>query len=211
MGLKKVSNYKSYWAASSRLLFCKIISKAMFLKRYSEINSNLTCISKSDYVEGRKIVNKPKILNRINKKFATAYSPSECLSIVESTIPFKGNVTFKVYNPNKPAKHGIKVHMCSDSKTGYIYKLKICSERSTLVEPVTDLLTDLENKWHKIFMDNFYNSFDLCKKLLESKFNVCGTFRVNRGGPRMLKSIKKNNKSKRNIGFSKTTDKRLRL
>ncbi|KAF7684933.1 PiggyBac transposable element-derived protein 4, partial [Cucumispora dikerogammari] len=105
-----------------------------------------TCISKSDYVEGRKIVNKPKILNRINKKFATAYSPSECLSIDESTIPFKGNVAFKVYNPNKPVKHEIKVYMWSDSKTGYIYKLKICSERSTLVETVTDLLTGLENK-----------------------------------------------------------------
>ncbi|KAF7685466.1 hypothetical protein CDIK_3785 [Cucumispora dikerogammari] len=75
MGLKKVSNYKSYWTASSRLLFCKIFSKAMSLKRFSEINSNLTCISKSDYVEGRKIVNKPKILNRINKKFARPIHP----------------------------------------------------------------------------------------------------------------------------------------
>ena len=105
MGLKKVSNYKSYWAASSRLLFCKIISKAMSLKRFSEINANLPCISKADYVEGRKIVNKFKILNRINKKSATAYSPSECLSIDVSTIPFKENVAFKVYNLNKPAKH----------------------------------------------------------------------------------------------------------
>ncbi|KAF7697623.1 PiggyBac transposable element-derived protein 4 [Cucumispora dikerogammari] len=118
----------------------------MSLKRFSEINANLTCISKSDYVESLKIVSNPKILNRINKKFATAHSPSECLSIDESTIPFKGNVTFKVYNPNKPAKHGIKVYMCSDSKTGYIYKLKICSDRSTIVETVTDLLTGLENK-----------------------------------------------------------------
>ncbi|KAF7702771.1 hypothetical protein CDIK_0382 [Cucumispora dikerogammari] len=80
-------------------------------------------------------------------------------------MPFKGNVAFKVYNLNKPPKHGIKVYMCSDSKTGYIYKLKICSERSTLVETVTDLLTGLENKWHKIFMDNFYNSFELDKKI----------------------------------------------
>ncbi|KAF7688370.1 PiggyBac transposable element-derived protein 4 [Cucumispora dikerogammari] len=100
----------------------------MSLKRFSEIYVNLTCISKSDYVEDRKIVNKPKILNRINKKFATAYSRSECLSIDEFTIPFKRNVAFKVYNLNKPAKHGIKAYMCSDSKTGYIYKLKICSE-----------------------------------------------------------------------------------
>ena len=86
------------------------------------------------------------------QKIRNALFTSECLSIDESTIPFKGNVAFKVYNPNKPAKHRIKVYMCSDSKTGYIYKLKICSERSTLVETVTDLLTGLENKWHKIFI-----------------------------------------------------------
>ncbi|KAF7685064.1 PiggyBac transposable element-derived protein 4, partial [Cucumispora dikerogammari] len=119
----------------------------MSLKKFSEINANLTCVYMSDYFEGRKIANKPKILNRINKKFGTAYSPNRCLSMVASTISFNGNVTFKVYNPNKPAKHKIKVYMCSDSKTGYIYKLKICSERSTLVETVTDLLTGLENKW----------------------------------------------------------------
>ncbi|KAF7697543.1 PiggyBac transposable element-derived protein 4 [Cucumispora dikerogammari] len=160
----------------------------MSLKRFSEIHGNLTCISKSDYVEGRKIVNKPKILNRIHKKSATAYSPSGCLSIDAPTILLKGNVAFKVYTPNKPAKHRIKVYMCSDSKTGYIYKLKICSESSALVETVTDLLTNLENKWHKIFMYNSYNSFELCKKLLESKFNVCRFFRVNRGGPKMLKN-----------------------
>ncbi|KAF7692242.1 PiggyBac transposable element-derived protein 4 [Cucumispora dikerogammari] len=152
MRLKKASNYKSYWAADSRLLFCKIFSKAMSLKRFSEINANLTCISKSDYVEGRKIVNISKILNRINKKFATAYPPSECLSIDESTISFKGNVALKVYTPNKPAKHEIKVYMCSGSKTGYIYKLKICSERSTLVETVRALLNSLGNVWHIIFI-----------------------------------------------------------
>ncbi|KAF7685072.1 PiggyBac transposable element-derived protein 4, partial [Cucumispora dikerogammari] len=167
------------------------------------INANLTCISKSDYVEGRKIVNNPKILNRINKKFATAYSPSECLSIDESTITNKKNVAFKVYNLNKFAKHGIKVYMCSYSKTDYIYKLKICSERLTLVETVTYLLTGLENKWHKIFMDNFYNSLELCKKLLEAKFNVCGTLRVNRGNSKKLKSIKKTIKVNETLDFQK--------
>ncbi|KAF7670484.1 hypothetical protein CDIK_4597, partial [Cucumispora dikerogammari] len=93
--------------------------------------------------------------------------------------------------------------MCSVSKTGYIYKLKICAERSTLVETVTGLLTSLKNKWHKILTDNFYNSFKLCKKLLESKFKVCRILRVNRGSPKMLKSIKKTIKINETLVFQK--------
>ncbi|KAF7699589.1 hypothetical protein CDIK_1153 [Cucumispora dikerogammari] len=92
----------------------------MYLKRFSEINAKLTCISKSVYVEGQKIVNKPKILNRLNKKLATGYSLNECLSIDKSTISFKENVAFKVYDLNKPVKHGIKVYMCSASKISHI-------------------------------------------------------------------------------------------
>ncbi|KAF7675948.1 hypothetical protein CDIK_4512 [Cucumispora dikerogammari] len=115
----------------------------MFLKRFSEINASLTCISNLDYIKGRKIVNKPKILNFLNKKLTATSSFNECLSIDKSTIPFKEKVAFKAYNLNKPAKHEIKVYMCSNSKTDNTYKLKICSGLSALVKTVTDLLTGL--------------------------------------------------------------------
>ncbi|KAF7685527.1 PiggyBac transposable element-derived protein 4 [Cucumispora dikerogammari] len=135
----------------------------MSLKRFFVIECQYYMYIKVRLCRRTKNRQKTQNIKPYKQKIPRALFTSECLSIDESTIPFKGNVTFKVYNPNKPAKHGIKVYMCSDSKTGYIYKLKICSERSTLVKTVTDLLTGLENKWHKIFMNNFYNSFNYVK------------------------------------------------
>ncbi|KAF7670522.1 hypothetical protein CDIK_4580, partial [Cucumispora dikerogammari] len=98
------------------------------------------------------------------KKFTATFSFNGCLSIDKSTIPFKEKVAFKAYNLNKLAKHKIKVYICSNSKTDNTYKLKICSGISALVKTVTDLLTGLENKCREIFMDSFYNSFELCEK-----------------------------------------------
>lgn len=43
------------------------------------------------------------------------------MAINESTISFKGKVYFRVYNPNKPTKFGMKLVVVSDSKNGYIY------------------------------------------------------------------------------------------
>ncbi|KAF7694691.1 PiggyBac transposable element-derived protein 4 [Cucumispora dikerogammari] len=192
MGLVKTSNYKNYWNVNSKLFFSETISNIMSLKRFSEINSNITCISDKDYHETtRKIINEPKIVKFFNKNTRNKLLPEECISIDESTIPFKGNVAFKVFNPNKPDKHGIKIYMCSYSRSSYIYSVKVCSLSSTIKNTVFNLLSGLEGRWHKIFMDNFYNSFDLCRDLLAKEFNVCGTLRLNRGGPRDLNDIKR--------------------
>ena len=34
-------------------------------------------------------------------------------------VPFKGNIHFRVYNPNKPDKYGIKTFKLCDSTNGY--------------------------------------------------------------------------------------------
>ncbi|KAG0427974.1 hypothetical protein DMUE_5854 [Dictyocoela muelleri] len=52
-------------------------------------------------------------------------------------------------------------------------------------------------------MDNFYNLYKLCKKILENHFYVCGTLRFNRGGPPDLKNIKKIFKLKKSYAFKK--------
>ncbi|KAF7685281.1 PiggyBac transposable element-derived protein 4 [Cucumispora dikerogammari] len=116
----------------------------MKYSKFSLINSNITCISEEDYVKGeRKIVNESKTIYFINKRFKSFHKPKEFLSIDESTIPFKENVAFKVFNPRKPDKRGIKVYMCSDSKNGYIYSTKICSISSKIRNTVFSLLGGL--------------------------------------------------------------------
>ncbi|KAF7697464.1 PiggyBac transposable element-derived protein 4 [Cucumispora dikerogammari] len=140
----------------------------MKYSKFSLIISNITCISEEDYVEGgRKIVNEPKIISFINKRFKCSHKPKDFLSIDESTILFKGIVAFKVFNPRKPDKYGIKVYMCSDSKNEYIYFTKICSISFKIRNTVFSLFGGFEYKWHKVFIGNFYNSYALFEKILK--------------------------------------------
>ena len=52
-------------------------------------------------------------------QFKSIWVPRREISIDEGTIPFKGRLNFKVYNPNKPDKYGIKTYKVCDSTNGY--------------------------------------------------------------------------------------------
>ncbi|KAF7685210.1 PiggyBac transposable element-derived protein 4, partial [Cucumispora dikerogammari] len=56
----------------------------------------------------------------------------------------------------------------------------------------------------KLFMDNYYNSFDLAEKLYNSGIYSCGTLRSRRGGPENLNSIKKTVTREKNLHFKKS-------
>ena len=45
----------------------------------------------------------------------TTFIPSECVTIDEQLVPFRGRCKFKQYMPSKPAKYGIKIFWLCDS------------------------------------------------------------------------------------------------
>jgi hypothetical protein len=61
------------------------------------------------------------VLDKIRSKCIQHYSPGTTVAVDESTISFKGRVSFKTYNPMKPVKYGLKMFVLSDSMNGYIY------------------------------------------------------------------------------------------
>jgi hypothetical protein len=46
--------------------------------------------------------------------FNSAYIPHQNISLDEEMIPWRGNLSFRVYSPDKPVKYGIKAYMVSD-------------------------------------------------------------------------------------------------
>ncbi|KAF7685074.1 PiggyBac transposable element-derived protein 4 [Cucumispora dikerogammari] len=116
-------------------------------------------------------------------------------------MAFKGKMKNRVYNPMKSDKWGIKFYICAGSKTSYVLNLRIYGEYATLNRTVHDLTVNLTGKNRKLFMDNYYNSFDLAKKLYNSGIYSCGTLRSRRGGPENLNSIKKNSDSWKKFTF----------
>lgn len=60
------------------------------------------------------------VLEYLRRKCQELFIPSQNIAIDESTIGFKGRVAFKMYNPAKPTKWGLRVYVAADSDTNYI-------------------------------------------------------------------------------------------
>ena len=130
------------------------------------------------------------VLDHLLAKFKELYQPGEEISIDEGMLPWRGRLAFRVYNPRKPVKYGIKNYMLCDSRTGYCYNMiPYVGEHMPLRDTVFGLLNGLKGLGHTLFMDNFYNSVGLCHALLEEHTNVCGTLRAHRGEPPIIRDV----------------------
>ncbi|KAF7674359.1 PiggyBac transposable element-derived protein 4, partial [Cucumispora dikerogammari] len=118
------------------------------------------------------------------------------LSIDEGMCKFQGRYSFKTYNPAKPIKVEMKFFILAVSKTSFVCKILLYTENTARIKnTVKCLMENFFHKKHKLFMDNFYNSFDLCVEIMELGVYICGTLRSFRGEPlsyiRFKKSMKK--------------------
>ena len=110
--------------------------------------------------------------------------------------PWRGNLAFKVYNPDKPQKYGIKAYMICDGTNGYICKFKLYtgksdiphSENGATYDLVFDLMRDFYGQGHVLYMDNYYSSPQLYWDLYLVGVGASGTLRANRKGvPQIVK------------------------
>lgn len=153
------------------------------------------------------------ILQYLEQKFRKFYTPNKHVSIDESTIGFKGRVSFRVYNKDKPTKWGIKVYVLADSLNGYVFALEPYFGSQTtaalirpdlpvtvrLVVHLTQKLLDSGNGTggYHVFTDRYYTSPQLAKELLDMGVNLTGTVMTNRKGlppqvkPTFTKKMKK--------------------
>lgn len=135
------------------------------------------------------------------------YRPEEQLSFDEGLCPFKGRVHFKVYNPMKPNKFGVKLFQVCEANSGYCVGFDIYHGTTDCIQHVESLETEngslytdlkttskvvlgllaqcgLLSKGHKVFMDNYYTSPELFTELDLLDTYACGTVRTNRNGVR---------------------------
>ena len=76
--------------------------------------------------EGYNPVHKPgTIYSVVTGNFSDVWKPSKNIRIDEGVIPFRGKVHFKVYNPDKPDKCGVKSYQLCDSSNGYCCRFEI--------------------------------------------------------------------------------------
>lgn len=139
---------------------------------------------------------------KIREKCMLFYQPGAAVSVDESTISFKGRVSFKVYNPNKPTKFGLKVFALSDSANGYLYNFipymgKTNNDTSLLKTTLivktlcSALIKDVNAppSGYHIYTDRYYTSPELASELSHMNMVTTGTVMPSRKGmPEMLKT-----------------------
>ncbi|CAK9820225.1 PiggyBac transposable element-derived protein 4 [Anthophora quadrimaculata] len=131
-----------------------------------------------------------EVLNYIQDKFQTVYTPKQELSLDAGVIPWRGRLFFRTYNPAKIVKYGILVRMLCEAASGYICNFKIYTgSGATLENTVLSILDPYVGFHHHTYMDNYYNSVHTAELLLQKNIRVCGTIRANRGVPKNLRDI----------------------
>ena len=132
------------------------------------------------------------IYKNITTRFHQVYIPHQELSLDEGMVPWRGNLSFRVYNPDKPKKYGIKAYMLCDATNGYCTKFKLYTGKSfqqpSEYDLVMDMMRNYFGKGYHLFMDNYYSSPKLYIDLYDLEVGATETLRPNRKGVPQLKT-----------------------
>lgn len=172
-----------YWSTRDIIatpFFGKVMTRDRFqlLLRFLHFNDN------SETNKADKLYKIRPIYDSITRSFSKVYTPSINLSIDEAMIRYFGRLSFKTYNPKKPAKYGMKAYKICDA-TGYTYRFRMYLGKEETGKPgiinlVLDMMKDLLYKGYRLFMDNWYSSPLLFRELWNRQTHAAGTVRMTR-------------------------------
>uniref|UniRef100_A0A8C6NXJ7 PiggyBac transposable element-derived protein domain-containing protein n=1 Tax=Nothobranchius furzeri TaxID=105023 RepID=A0A8C6NXJ7_NOTFU len=190
-GYVKKPSTEMYWSVDE-VDATPYFSKTMSRNRFQIIWKFLHYNDNANLDVNDKMYKVRPVLDYIVEKFKQMYQPDKNICIDEGMMLWRGRLSFRVYNPQKPVKYGIKSYILCDSATGYCFNMRpYFGEGSSLPDTVFSLLDRLSGHGYTLYMDNFYNSVALCERLLEAQTNVCGTLRKNRGEPQVIRDLVK--------------------
>lgn len=188
MGVVRQPRMRDYWKTDP-LFNIKGISASMSRNRFLLILRTLHFSRNPEPNESKpedRLYKIRPIINFFNEKMTEVFSPGCELSLDESMVLFRGRLLFRQYIKNKAHKYGIKLYMLTNPR-GIVRKFAVYTGmldemggKGHSQKIVMHLLEDLLNLGHHVYMDNYYNSFDLARKLSEKKTHCTGTLRSGR-------------------------------
>lgn len=125
---------ESYWSTDNLIetpMFAKVMSRNIFeaILSYLHFNDNDQCAPDCN----DRLYKVRPMIDHFLEKFRKMYNPHENISIYEGMLSWRGRLGFRVYNPMKPVKYGIKSYVIIDSVNSYCWNLKpYCGTGTTL-------------------------------------------------------------------------------
>lgn len=196
MGICKLPVEQMYWRASS-IYVPGVAPLTMTFNRFKQISKYLHFHNRKAIPKGNtdRVIHIRSIMNNLQEKCKSMYMPKKNLSLDEGTLPYKGRLSMKIYNPAKPDKYGLKFYILCEAESGYVLDFSLYSGISqTLREIVFSLTHRYFGMGYHLYMDNYYNSVKLTQELYENGMHSSGTLRLSRGAPRVLKVLAANKK-----------------
>lgn len=145
-----------------------------------------------------------EVFEGCNKKFGKALVPDDYLSLDETLYPTRVQISFKQYNPDKPAKYGLLFKSINGARYPYTHQTIVYSGKPVeepneyyvagTIEYIKRLVDTLSKHQRlagrNISMDRLYTSFEVADWLLQKKITMVGTIQANRVGiPAELKTV----------------------
>ena len=211
LGLIRKPDLESYWTCGSTMS-TPFFGKYMSRNRFTGILSNIHLADDSDNPrygqDGHNALAKIQpFVDMMDRNFRHMYKPKRDLSMDEGCCPWKGRLRFKQYNPRKPCRFHIKLFLLSESESGYVVAFQVytgkgsCADAascslpncSTTTQTVMTLAMQgrVLDKGHHLYFDNYYTSPELANELLMRATQSCGTSRMRKGLPVVMKEKRK--------------------
>lgn len=187
MGTIQLPRLQDYWK-TDRLFNIPIFKEQMSRNRFLLILRCLHFFTEPNQVnkESRDVLQKIRpIISHFNNKMSSVYYPNKELSLDESMMLWRGRLAFRQYIKNKRHRYGIKLYMLTEPD-GTTLRFHVytgahdvdLSGTGHASKVVQSLMEGKLNCGHSLYMDNFYNSVLLAKKLLENETYCTGTLRA---------------------------------
>ncbi|CAK9816518.1 PiggyBac transposable element-derived protein 4 [Anthophora quadrimaculata] len=197
MGTMPLANLQEYWSKND-VSYIPFYPETFTRDRFSQIfwMLHLETLPTHTTNPRTRLQRVSCFLDYLNSKFLDYFIPGEHICVDESTIKFKGRISFITYNPKKPTKWGIRVYTLADSKTDYIYCIlpyygSLTTELLVRPDlPVSSripihlyqmLLEKIPGaQRHHMYTDRYYTSYLLAQELAKLKCSLTGTILRNR-------------------------------
>ena len=188
VGLPEVSDYWTREPLLNHPWFPSVMSSKKFLvlSRFLHFTDNTSAPSRED-PDYNKLWKIQPVLRTVQEQSKKMYNPGGSVSIDESMIGTKARLSFLQYLPKKPTKWGVKVWVCADADTAYIYNFRVYTgksdtnlEHGLAYRVVMNLLEDVMDSGRTLYTDNFYSSPVLFQDLYDQGIYATGTCRSNK-------------------------------
>ena len=193
MAIVKLPRMHMYWS-TDKLVHQTSVSSVMTQTRFMQIWRYFHLADNSSALPRENpgfdnIYRVRQFLDVVLRNSQRLYRLDREVSIDETMVPHKGRLSFKQYIKNKPIRWGVKLWVLCEAKTGYVFNFQVYLgkehgqvEQHLARRVVKHLILPIENKFHHLFMDNFYCDPYLFLELERKQVLACGTVRANRKG-----------------------------